>query len=176
MYDYFVSLSTADKMSLLSLIIATISIILSLINFICLIISRHKKLEIDLITYRIVKLRDFYFHQFQIQIHNKSQLPISIKGISCNKINSPKTPYLVKEETYKDRAGNKESIKTMTFSFPINLSSLEGTCGYLEFKSSDKFDINSLKFNAFTNRGKISKIKVDIQSAIKDDEYTPYSV
>ena len=176
MYNYFISLSTSEKISLLSLIIATISIILSLINFIHLLISKHKKLEIDLITYRIVKLRDFYFHQFQIQIHNKSQLPISIKSISCNHINSPRTPYLIKEETYKNISGNKESIKTMTFSFPINLSSLEGTCGYLEFKSVNRFDINSLDFNVFTNRGKISKIKVCTQSAIKDDEYTPYSV
>lgn len=176
MFDYFMSLSDADKFSLVSLVIAIISILLSLINFISLLISRHKKLEINLISYRIVKLKDFYFHQFQVQILNKSQLAISIKSISCNKIYSPRVPYLVKEESFKNSSGNKEYIKTMTFSFPINLSSLEGTSGYLEFKSKDQINIDTLKLNVFTNRGKISKVKVNIKNAIKDTEYKPFSI
>lgn len=176
MFDYFISLSDSDKFSLISLAIAIISILLSLINFVILLISRHKRLEINLVSYRIVKLKDFYFHQFQVQILNKSQLPISIKGISYNNIYSPRAPYLVKEETFKNSLGNKEYIKTMTFPFPINLSSLEGTSGYLEFKSKDQININSLRLNVFTNRGKLAKVKVNINNAIKDNEYNPYSV
>lgn len=176
MFDYFISLSDSDKFSLISLAISIISILLSLINFIALLISKHKKLEINLVSYRIVKLKDFYFHQFQVQILNKSQLAISIKSISYNDIYSPRTPYLVKEETYKNSLGNKEYVKTMTFHFPINLSSLEGTSGYLEFKSKDQININSLKLNVFTNRGKLAKVKVNINNAIKDNEYNPYSV
>lgn len=176
MFDYFISLSDSDKFSLISLAISIISILLSLINFIALLISKHKKLEINLVSYRIIKLKDFYFHQFQVQILNKSQLAISIKSISYNDIYSPRTPYLVKEETYKNSLGNKEYVKTMTFHFPINLSSLEGTSGYLEFKSKDQININSLRLNVFTNRGKLAKVKVNIDNAIKDNEYNPYSV
>lgn len=176
MFDYFISLSNSDKFSLISLAIAVISILLSLINFIALLISKHKKLEINLVSYRIVKLKDFYFHQFQVQILNKSQLAISIKSISYNDIYSPRTPYLVKEETFKNSLGNKEYIKTMTFHFPINLSSLEGTSGYLEFKSKNQINIETLKLNVFTNRGKLSKVKVNINNVIKDNEYKPYSV
>lgn len=176
MFNFFASLSDSDKISLFSLIVAILSLILSLVNLAVLLISRHKKLEINLISYRIVKLKDFYFHQFQVQILNKSQLPISIKSISCNNIYSPKVPYLVKEESLKNKSGIKEYLKTMTFSFPINLSSLEGISGYLEFKSINKIDLNSLKLDVFSNRGKIPNIEVDTHDAIKDSSYNPYSV
>ena len=176
MFDYFVLLSVSDKISFISLIVAILSALLSLTNFVILLIARHKKLEINLISYRIVKLKNFYFHQFQVQILNKSQLPISIKSISCNNIYSPRVPYLVKEESFKNSSGNKEYLKTMTFSFPINLSSFEGVSGYLEFKSKDKIDLNSLKFDVFSNRGKLHNIEVDTRDAIKDTAYNPYSV
>lgn len=176
MINWFSTLSNTDKISFIALIVSTISLSLSFINIAFLLVSKLKKLEISLISYRIVKLRDFYFHQFQVQILNNSQLPISVKSIGCNNIFSPKTPYLVKETSYKNSDGTKEHVKTMTFSFPINLSSLEGTSGYLEFKSKSKINIDSLTLDLFTNRGKISKIKVDTTNAIKDSEYNPYSV
>lgn len=176
MFNFFESLSASDKISLISLVIAILSAILTLINFVILLVARQKKLEINLISYRIVKLKDFYFHQFQVQILNKSQLPISIKCISCNNIYSPRVPYLVKEEIIKNSSGNKEYLRTMTFSFPINLSSFEGVSGYLEFKSNDKIDINSLKLDISSNRGKLFNIEVDTHDAIKDSTYTPYSV
>lgn len=176
MINWFLELSNADRISFVALIISTISLLLSLSNLIILFISKFKKLEINLVSYRIVKLKDFYFHQFQIQILNKSQLPISIKSISCNDIFSPKMPHLVKESNHTNSAGIKESIKTMTFPFPINLSSLEGTSGYLEFKSISKIELSALYLDVFTNRGKISKVKVDTSHAVKDTSYNPYTV
>ena len=176
MFEYFVLLSASDKISFISLVVAILSALLSLTNFVILLISRHKKLEINLISYIIVKLKDFYFHQFQVQILNKSQLPISIKSISCNNIYSPRVPYLVKEESFKNSSGNKEYLKTMTFSFPINLSSFKGVSGYLEFKSKDKIDLNSLEFDVFSNRGNLNDIEVDTHDAIEDSVYNPYSV
>ena len=176
MIKWFISLSNTDRISLIALIMSTISLSISFINLGVFLISRRKKIEINLISYRIVKIKSFYIHQFNVQILNKSQLPISIANINCNNISCPKTPHLIKEESYTTITKEKEYIKTMTFNFPINLSSLEGVSGFLEFKSKEVFDISNLNFKIPTNRGLIKDIEVNVSDAVKDEDIFPYTV
>ena len=127
-------------------IIAILALIISIINLIIYFVNNKKKIEINLNTYRFTKLPKGYFYIFNVQIVNKSRTPIAIKGINCNGSDNPPIPYLVKENT---RKSGKEIIsyeKYMTMEFPVNLNSLEGKSGYLEFKSDIELNLEDLMF------------------------------
>ena len=141
-------------------IIAILALIISLINLIIYFINNKKKIEINLNTYRFTKLPKGYFYIFNVQIVNKSRTPIAIKGINCNGSDNPPIPYLVKENTKRSGKEVLSYEKYMTMEFPVNLNSLEGKSGYLEFKSDVELKLEDLMFSIYTNRGTIENLKI----------------
>lgn len=142
----------------LALIISVISLILSIYNFLYLLITRCKKIEFQVLKYRYIPINGYKIYQFQIIITNKSQLPISINNISTKGIYCKFDPTRITD-------------KVSTFSFPITLSSLESKSGWLEFKTQNEIDIQSDRFNIYTSRGLVKDI-IPITENIIDA--TPY--
>lgn len=158
----------------ITILISLISLALSLYNFLYTKLSQRRKLSIEFISYRIVKLKNVYFYQIKMSFTNISHLPISITNISMNNnIFCAYGPHLVKTEKISLISNESRIEETKTIQFPINLSQLEGKTGYLEFKTSEQFDIKDIILNIYTNRGKIKNLKPIIQN-IKKDKDTPY--
>ena len=155
-------------------IIAILALIISLINLIIYFINNKKKIEINLNTYRFTKLPKGYFYIFNVQIVNKSRTPIAIKGINCNGTDNPPIPYLVKENTRKSGKEILSYEKYMTIEFPVNLNSLEGKSGYLEFKSDVELKLEDLMFSIYTNRGTIENLKINIDKVKEETNYSPF--
>ena len=154
-------------------IVAILALIISIINLVIYFKNNMKKLEINLNTYKFTKLPKDYFYIFNVQIINRSRTPIAIKGINCNGSDNPPIPYLVKEHTKKRGKEILSYEKFMTIEFPINLSSLEGKSGYLEFKTSQKLELENLFFSVYTNRGTIENLKINITKAKEETDYSP---
>lgn len=158
----------------IAIIISGISLLLSLYNLFYSIFVNRKKINIEFLTYRIVKIKESYIYQFKVSFTNCSRLPISITNISINNnIFCAYGPHLIKVEKIPLVAKESRIEETRTIQFPINLSQLEGKTGYLEFKLPNKLDIEDIILNIFTNRGKLENKKPIIQS-IKNDTDTPY--
>ena len=62
----------------------------------------------------------------------------------------------------------------MTMEFPVNLNSLEGKSGYLEFKSDRELKLEDLMFSVYTNRGTIENLKLNIDKAKEETRYSPF--
>ena len=155
-------------------IIAILALIISIINLIIYFINNKKKIEINLNTYRFTKLPKGYFYIFNVQIVNKSRTPIAIKGVNCNGSDNPPIPYLVKENTRKSGKEILSYEKYMTMEFPVNLNSLEGKSGYLEFKSDVELKLEDLMFSIYTNRGTIENLHLNIDKAKEETAYSPF--
>lgn len=141
-----------------ALIISIISLFLSIYNFLYLLIVRHKKLGIEILKYRFVRMNGHNIYQFQCIITNKSQLPISISNISINDIYCKFDPTRI-----------SDSVSTIVF--PIVLNSLEAQSGWLEFKTLNEIDVTSMFFNCYTSRGLVDNIVPNTQNIIDDSRY-----
>ena len=64
--------------------------------------------------------------------------------------------------------------KYMTMEFPVNLNSLEGKSGYLEFKSDVELKLEDLMFSIYTNRGTIENLKINIDKVKEETNYSPF--
>ena len=62
----------------------------------------------------------------------------------------------------------------MTMEFPVNLNSLEGKSGYLEFKSDIELNLEDLMFSVYTNRGTIENLKINIDKVKEETNYSPF--
>lgn len=62
----------------------------------------------------------------------------------------------------------------MTMEFPINLNSLEGKSGYLEFKSDIELNLEDLMFSVYTNRDTIENLKINIDKVKEETNYSPF--
>jgi len=157
-----------------AIIISGISFLLSLYNFFYSKYVNRKKINIELLTYRIIKIKESYIYQFKISFTNCSRLPISITNIAINNnVFCAYGPHLIKVEKIPLVAKESRIEETSTIQFPINLSQLEGKTGYLEFKIPNKLNIENIILNIYTNRGTLKNNKPIIQS-IKKDSDTPY--
>lgn len=158
----------------IAILISLVSLVISLYNFFYTKYSQRKRISIEFISYRIVKLKDVYIYQIKMSFTNISHLPISITNISMNNnIFCAYGSHLIKVEKIPLISNESRIEETKTIQFPINLSQLEGKNGYLEFKTSEQFDIKDIILNIYTNRGKIENITPIIQN-IKKDIDTPY--
>lgn len=145
--------------------IAIMSFLLSLYNFISALITHHKNVSVDIIEFNEFKFPDHYTYQLQIIVSNLSQLPISITSIKADDFMCKTKPSFVSETT-RTKGGevvSKENIKTIEF--PINLSSLLSTVGYIEFSSPNKLSKTNLLLTLHTNRGTIRYL----QPALNDE-------
>lgn len=138
-----------------TLMISLISLFLSLYNFIYSLVIRHKKIKVDILKYRKIHLKGNIFYQFQFIITNKSQLPISINNISIG-------------NTFCKFDPTRITDKELTTKFPISLSSLESNSGWLEFKSKNELDLNSIKFNIYTSRGLCKRVLANTINMVND--------
>lgn len=142
----------------IAIVISTISLMLSIYNFVHGILSRKCKLKIIIHTHYFNNDKT---HQFFVTIQNCSQLPISISSIKINNLYPCiLEPALVKENIR--RSGNTviSRTETKTIPFPINLNSLESCSGYLEFRNVDHFDINDFHISFCTNRKFIKNVTI----------------
>ena len=170
MFQKFISLFKCN----IAIIISGISLLLSLYNFFYSKYVNRKKINIEFLTYRIIKIKESYIYQFKVSFTNCSRLPISITNISINNnVFCAYGPHLIKVEKIPLVANESRIEETRTIQFPINLSQLEGKTGYLEFKMPNKLNIENIILNIYTNRGKLENNKPIIQS-IKKDSDTPY--
>ncbi len=153
-----------------TLIISSISLILSLYNFFYSLYTHHKKIKIDLITYRVVKGKENFKYNFCINISNCSQLPISITSLCVNNLFCVHNKKYLKRERYTQ--GNYTMVQedTFTFEFPINLNSLESTSGYIEFTSNKEIHFDNIVFKVYSNRGCIKKVKPTQLNLINDED------
>ena len=62
----------------------------------------------------------------------------------------------------------------MTMEFPVNLNSLEGKSGYLEFKSDIELKLEDLMFSIYTNRGTIENLILNIDKAKEETKCSPF--
>lgn len=139
----------------ISIIISLISLLLSVYNFIYLLFIRHKNLEFQILKYKLMTMNGYNIYQFQFIVTNKSQLSISISNISIDNLYCKFDP---------TRITNKIS----TVSFPIVLHSLEAKSGWLEFKSKNEIEINTILFNFYTSRGSIKNLIPKTENIIDD--------
>ena len=58
--------------------------------------------------------------------------------------------------------------------FPVNLNSLEGKSGYLEFKSDIELNLEDLMFSVYTNRGTIENLQINIDKVKEETNYSPF--
>lgn len=137
----------------LTFFIAIVSFLLSMYNFISTLIAHQKNVSVEIIEFNEFKFPGRYTYQLQVILSNLSQLPISITSIKANDIMCKVKPSFVSETTRKKGSEviNKEIIKTIEF--PINLSSLLSTVGYIEFSSLKKINKKNILLTLYTNRG-----------------------
>lgn len=139
--------------------ISIIAFGLSLYNFLENLINSVKKISIDICEINEFEINKKYFvYQILIIISNKSNLSIAITHLVANKLPCKIEPCYVAEHK---RTKGKEVIFSeviRTFSFPVNLSPLMSSSGYIEFTSTQPIDKNNIKFEVYTNRGKISSV------------------
>ena len=145
----------------ISIIISAIALIISIINLISNIKSNWKKLDIGMNNYTHSLVDDKEFYIFNIELINKSRLPISISEmiIEINKkeykIN--KAPKLLAE---RDRKRGKEIIRhaeVHSVAFPINLQGLSSQQAFIVMNGPKSIDDKKNKVIINTNRGKIVK-------------------
>lgn len=153
-----------------TLIVSITSLILSLYNFFYSIYVRHKKVKINLITYRIKKEKEYLKYNFCINICNCSQLPISITSLCVNNLFCVHNKKYFKRERYTQGNYTMAQEDTFTFQFPINLNSLESVSGYIEFTSNKEIDFNSIIFKVYSNRGCIKKLKPSQLNLVNDED------
>lgn len=141
--------------AIIPIIISILSLLLSIYNLAYALLCKRCRIKFIIHAH--------YFnnktHQFFVTIQNQSQLPISISSIKMNEsIFCILEPCLVKENIRRSGKEIVSRVETKTIQFPINLNSLEGKSGYLEFRNVEDFDINNINFSFFTNRKSIQNI------------------
>ncbi len=150
--------------------ISLLSLILSLYNFFYSLYVHHKKIKIDLITYLTTKEKGLFRYNFCINISNCSQLPISINSLCINDIFCTHNKTYFKRQRYTQSNYTMAQEDTFTFQFPINLSSLEATSGYIELFSNKELNFSNLIFKVHTNRGCIKNLKPSQLNLINDKD------
>ena len=143
----------------ITLVIAIIGCIGTISTWICSYMSHRQNLDIRVLGHLIP---EGYSVILYVMLENKSQLPISITGISVcqNEILYPcqEIPIKVYETTTRK---NKEIVshnEYFSMPNPIFLPSLCGTSGYVYFEAPQEVfppDATQLTLRLTTNRGKV---------------------
>lgn len=154
---------------ILGFIVSGISLIISVANTVVNLASRRKKIRISILEY------GYYLgeNQFVLSFENCSQLPVSVSRmflcINGERYECRLLPRTVREIThYRGEISETEKINTLPF--PIYLSSLGCSSGYVVFPKSPKAFENQntlANFQLYTNRGKIESLKVPLESTCR---------
>lgn len=145
-------------------ILSVAAFILSLFNFIYLIYTNKKRLSFNMIHYTVARINNKFFYMFNIELINKSRLPIAVNEIIVKYNDSEykiiKSPRLLSE---KETKRNKEVVRRQevhSAKFPVNILGLASEQKFLVMYGPEKMN-GEVDLFINTNRGKISK-KVDL--------------
>lgn len=144
-----------------STILSILAFTISLINLIYLLVTNKKKLKINIVNFTIGNVNNKHFYMFNVELINKSRLPISVNEIiiedSKEKYKFIKSPRMLAE---KDRKRNNEIIKHQEIhsaKFPINIAGLSSEQKFIVMYGPEKIENDSSKVIINTNRGKVTK-------------------
>lgn len=140
-----------------SAILSISAFIISLINLVYLLITNKKKLKINIINFTIGDVNNKHFYMINVELINKSRLPISINEIiiedNKEKYKIIKSPRMLAE---KDRKRNNEIIKHQEIhstKFPINIAGLSSEQKFIVMYGPKKLKNDNSKIIISTNRG-----------------------
>lgn len=141
-----------------SIIISILALVLSLINFIYLIITNMKRVELIIDSFSKGKVDNKIYYFFNITITNKSRLPIAINEISIktNQENFTffKSPRLLCESQV---TRGKEVIRRKEIysaKFPLNINGLCSEQFFLMLYAPEEINNEENKMIVKTSRGK----------------------
>lgn len=137
-------------------IVATLALLISIINIIINFILNYKNLDIKINFYLEHKFNNKFFIELNTILINKSKQPISIVDIKFennNKIYSAKN----EKSVISQKKSSDEEIKIYNSELPINLIGLESSKEMFLFKLDDCLEKSEISLTINTNRGKINK-------------------
>lgn len=149
------------KSMIISIVLSIISLFLSMINLIYLFVTNRKNLDMIINSYTILHLNDRIYFIFNIELINKSRLPISINEMVIendnNKYKISKTPniFMKAKVTSGDIISDRKNASTAIF--PINLSGLTSIQKFIFMYGDNDKKLNDINVVINTNRGKIVK-------------------
>lgn len=157
-------------------ILSISALIISLINLIYLLYTNKKKLIFQITNYTKAKVNNKNFYMFNVNLINKSRLPISVNEISFfNKAEIYtviKSPRMLSE---KSTTRNKEIIRHQevhSVKFPINITGLTSEQNFIVMYGPETFQCEKVKIIISTNRGKI-KLKINLNDYyLRPDDFT----
>lgn len=142
-------------------IISISAFILSLINTIYLLFSNKKHIDFVINSYSSYKVKNKTFYIFNIEIYNKSRLPISITNIIFNDIHNEfqviKSPRLILEKEKTQNSQIKLHQELHSAKFPININGLSSIQSFIVMYGSNDYKNLTSLIKVCTNRGKIKK-------------------
>lgn len=158
----------------LSIIISMLALMISIINIIYLVLTNKKKLQFEINNYSSGKVNNKNYYFFDVEIINKSRLPISVNEIT---IESNKQNYtfikasrlLLKGETKKGKEVT-DRYEIHSIKFPININGLCSEQEFIVMYGPNEFNDN-VKITLKTSRGKIKK-KIKNMCSLKIDDNT----
>lgn len=107
----------------ITLLIAVISLLLSVWQWISEAFRKRTNVKIDIIDYTLIGVKDGVVAQFYVQITNKSLAPIAITSVSFENV-------VCELEPHRIRGGNSPANTPL---FPLNISPRSAQSFYLEF-------------------------------------------
>lgn len=139
-------------------VLSICAFIISLINLIYLLITNRKKLDFNIVNFTICDVNIKHFYMFNVELINKSRLPISVNEIIIenNKekyiiIKSPRM--LVERDRKRNNITKHQEIHSAKF--PINIAGLSSEQKFIVMYGPEKINDSSSKIIINTNRGRI---------------------
>lgn len=163
----------------IGIIISILAFILSIFNFIYLIVTNKKNLKFNIENYSYGNVDGKKFYFFNVVFSNNSRQPISVNEIDLLHNNETYT-FIKSKRLLLDgqTTRNKQIIRTKevySAKFPINIPGLTSEQYFIVIYGPDKIDNKKLKIILKTNRGKIRRkfkkinsIYIDSQTFFKD--------
>lgn len=161
------SLTTLLTKENITFLLATIGSVGTILTWIYSAIKNRKNIDITYADYHINKSGAMLY----AMICNKSHLPILITDISfkMNDIYYPanKIPEIVLTTTHKVNNEVTQQQEYYSMSFPIALTGMGATSGYLYFPFHEEIEVtssNTLTLLVSTNRGRALKMKLPLNA------------
>lgn len=145
----------------IGIIISILAFILSIFNFIYIIVTNKRKLKFNIESYSYGNVDGKKFYFFNVVFSNKSRQPIAVNEIDLS-YNKKIYTFIKSKRLLLDgqTTRNKQIIRTKEIysaKFPINIPGLSSEQFFIVIYGPDKIDNEKVEFILKTNRGKIKK-------------------
>lgn len=159
-----------------SVILSIAAFTISLINLIYLLITNNKNLQIGCLNFTVGDISNKHFYMFNIELINKSRLPISINEViikdSKEKYKMIKSPRLLAEKNVQRNGEIIKHQEVHSAKFPINIAGLSSEQKFMVMYGPQQLKDNPSKIIIGTNRGKITK-KINLnQNYLSTKDFT----